>query len=250
MQLKIRLFSLPACLLATAATLSAGTFPVVHSPSAETRITWAASELSTMLQEICPEDRFPITTEVPRDGDYILLTDDAASLLVREEIKSAHRDEPGEFVVSRIDSENRQIGIIAGHDARAVLDGVYSLLEQNLGYGFYLYRNASEAADTEPFAFRNWDLQDKPLVQERVLFNWYNFISGVSTWNLRDYKHWIRQAARMRHTDVMLHAYGWAPFTEFTHNGVTKPVEYLQTTPPSPRLPYGRATAAAPASGD
>jgi hypothetical protein len=34
----------------------------------------------------------------------------------------------------------------------------------------------------------------------------------------------------MRHTDVMLHTYGWGPFTQFSHNGVSKQVGHLQNT--------------------
>jgi len=69
-----------------------------------------------------------------------------------------------------------------------------------------------------------------PEYSERMVFNWYNFISEVSTWNLPEYKQWIRQSARMRNTSVMLHAYAWNPLTEFTHDGITKPTEYIQNT--------------------
>jgi Mn2+/Fe2+ NRAMP family transporter len=204
--------------------------PIVRSESAEPSEQWAATELANFLQELYPNDRFPVVKTAPAHGDYILLSGPSDSGVLKANIQPEEIDEPGEFVVKSIRTDEREIGIICGNTPRAVLDGVYSLLEQKLGFGFYLYRNASERAEKGAFSFDKWDLAAAPDYSERIIFNWYNFISGVTAWNLEDYKHWIRQAARMRHTDVMLHVYGWAPFTEFSHNGVTKEVEYLQNT--------------------
>ena len=205
--------------------------PIVYQQPAAPAEQWAAKELSEFLQTLYPENSFPVTqSPAPESGDYILLSSRPAGDILEMHIRPEEIDEPGEFVVKHIQADDREIGIICGSSPAAVRDGVYSLLEQKLGFGFYLYRNASEAAVSGDFNFEKWALHAKPLVTERVIFNWYNFISGVTAWNLEDYKHWIRQAARMRHTDVMLHVYGWAPFTEFSHNGVTKEVEYLQNT--------------------
>lgn len=214
----------------TASFATAATYPIVSPESTAASERWAAQELSTFLHEIYSGDSFPVVSKAPEAGDYILLTSHHNEDLIRAHIPREDFDEPGEFTVTRIESNGQRIGIICGNRPDAVRDGVYSLLEQKLGYGFYLYRDAAEAVTSGTFDFEGWDLVEQPIVGERVIFNWYNFISGVTTWNLEDYKHWIRQAARMRHTDVMLHAYGWAPFTEFTHNGVTKEVEYLQNT--------------------
>lgn len=210
--------------------VQAATYPIVYQKTANPAEQWAALELCSLLPKLYPKDRFFVIDELPCCGDYILLSSRIGDDMLKAHIKPEEVDEPGEFVVKHIKTEGRQIGIICGSSPQAVRDGVYSLLEQKLGYSFYLYRNATESAHQGNFNFDQWDLHAKPLVTERVIFNWYNFISGVTAWNLDDYKHWIRQAARMRHTDVMLHAYGWAPFTQFTHNGETKPVDYLQNT--------------------
>lgn len=215
------------CLSALA---SAATFPIVSPESAAPGERWAAQELSGFLSEVYLGDAYPVVGEAPEAGDYILLTSRHSDALIQTHIAAEGFDEPGEFTVTTVERDGRRIGVIVGERPGAVRDAVYSLLEQRLGYGFYLHRNAAEAAATGPFDFAGWDLQDKPQTTERVIFNWYNFLSGVTTWNLEDYKVWIRQAARMRHTDVMLHTYGWGPFTEFSHNGVTKEVEYLQNT--------------------
>ncbi len=218
------------CISLSASTAVAANYPVVLDEGADTRTRWAAMELSKFLREIYPDDRFPVVDSTPGSGDFIVLASGHGVDLVKDQVKRDEIDEPGEFVLKQTVEGARRVGMICGYDSRALLDGVYALLEQKLGYGFYLHRNASEAADRGAFTFNKWDLTARPLVHERLCFNWYNFISGVSAWNLSDYKHWIRQAARMRHTDVMLHTYGWGPFTQFTHNGVTKQVGHLQNT--------------------
>ena len=208
----------------------AGTYPIVCSTSADVRCQWAARELSGFLRLNHPEDDFPVTNSIPADGDFILLGTAREMRALSPSLQVREMDNQGELDVRHVRSGKREIGIIRGNDSRAVVDGVYALLEQTLGHGFYLYANASEAAAKGPFSFEKWDLAGHPLVRERVCFNWYNFISGVSAWNLPDYRHWIRQASRMKYNEVMLHSYGWGPFTQFTHNGVTKKVQYLQNT--------------------
>jgi hypothetical protein len=203
---------------------------IVKAPSAATPERWAASELSKFLGEIYPGNSFPVNGSAPEKASFILLSSDPEHPLVKQHIPAKEIDEEGEFSIRHIRATGRGIGIIAGNSARSVRDGVYTLLEQKLGQGFYLHRNVAESAHAGSFDFQGWGLNARPMFEERVIFNWYNFLSGVTAWNPADYKHWIRQAARMRHTDVMLHAYGWAAFTEFTHNGVTKPVEYLQNS--------------------
>jgi hypothetical protein len=62
------------------------------------------------------------------------------------------------------------------------------------------------------------------------VFNWHNFLSGCSTWDLADWQKWIDQSARMRFNTIMVHAYGNNPMFAFTHNGLEKPTGYLSTT--------------------
>ncbi|WP_309016589.1 alpha-glucuronidase family glycosyl hydrolase [Pelagicoccus sp. SDUM812003] len=210
--------------------LGAEVIPIVRSEAADVREKWAASELSRFLEEIYEGDRFPVRTKEPKSGGYILLGTHGSVPLLRELVDDSGVTKPGSFVVKRVTNGGREIGVIVGNNSRGTLDGVYALLEQKLGYGFYLHGNAAENADSGPFSFDKWDLAASPEFQERLVFNWYNFISGVSAWNLDDYKKWIRQSARMRYTSVMLHAYSWSPFHAFSYNGETKPVLRIQNT--------------------
>jgi hypothetical protein len=118
---------------------------------------------------------------------------------------------------------------IAGADRRGTLYAVYSLLE-HLGFGFYLSYTTAPPVQTGTPDFRNWHLRDKPLVADRIVFDWHNFLSSASTWELEDWQRYIDNAARMRFNDIMVHAYGNNPMFTFQFNELTKPVGYLATT--------------------
>lgn len=210
--------------------LNAATYPIIISDEADVREKWAASELSTFLGEIYEEDDFPVKTSIPRKGSFILLGTLETQPSLGLYVEGSQVEKPGSFVVNHGKFEGRTVGVICGNNSRGLLDGVYSFLEQTLGYGFYLHSNAKENVEKGAFSFEKWDFFAHPEFQERVVFNWYNFITGVSGWNLEDYKHWIRQCARMRYTQVMLHAYSWSPFHEFSYNGETKQVLRIQNT--------------------
>jgi len=71
---------------------------------------------------------------------------------------------------------------------------------------------------------------DRPLVAERIVFDWHNFLSGCSTWNLEDWQRWTAQSQAMGYNAIMVHAYGNNPMAGFTFQGLPKPVGYLSTT--------------------
>jgi len=71
---------------------------------------------------------------------------------------------------------------------------------------------------------------NRPLVPERIVFNWHNFLSGCSTWNLEDWQRWTAQSQKMGYNAIMVHAYGNNPMAGFTFQGKPKPVGYLSTT--------------------
>ena len=122
-------------------TLSAGVIPaseiaIVADPAAGTRENWAASELSGCLGALYPGESFPVVGKHPQTRPFILLSSDPGHPLIKQHVPVGDMDEEGEFSIRRISDGSREIGIIAGNSPRAVLDGVYSLLEQKLGHGF------------------------------------------------------------------------------------------------------------------
>ena len=107
--------------------------------------------------------------------------------------------------------------LIISPDERGFLNATYALLEQ-LGYGFYI------SGDVVPeqkiwSGFDDWEMEDAPLTGDRFLFNWHNFLSGCSGWNLQDWQMWIDQANKMRYNGIMVHAYGNNPMFNFEYLG-------------------------------
>ena len=189
----------------------------------------AGDTLAGFLGAIYPKARFVRAGTLPAEGRAVLLGTMASAAEIRPYVEARQLEVAGSFVVKTAERDGRQIGIIAGADPRAVLHAVYALAER-LGYGFYISEETSPAATDEPLDFRRWELADAPLAEERIIFNWHNFLSSCSTWDLAEWKDWIRRSAAMRYTGVMVHAYGNNPMVSFTHNGQTKPVGYLTTT--------------------
>ena len=114
------------------------------------------------------------------------------------------------FRVTVVRDGGRETAIVAGADPRGCAYGVYALLEK-LGCGFYLSYDALPPPRGEAFSFQGWELADAPLVRERIVLNWHNFLSGCSTWNLPEWEAWIRQSQKMGYNGVMVHAYGNNP---------------------------------------
>lgn len=116
---------------------------------------------------------------------------------------------------------------ISGGSARGVQNGVYGILKK-LGYDFYL--SFESAPQTGAFSYSDWQLADKPLKGKRIIFNWHNFLSGCTGWDLEQWQLWIDNASKIGFNTVMVHAYGNNPMQSFSFNGKEKDLGYLTTT--------------------
>lgn len=197
----------------------AARIPIVLSSQAGEVERTAASELAEHLTKLYPRDQFELASLPPRQGKAILLGGASRVLAIKAP------SDPESFMVGH----RGERGYIVGATPRAVLHGVYALLEK-LGWGFYLSYDAAPAPRQEPFSFAAWDLADKPVIRDRVIFQWHNFLSSASAWEYEDWQRWIDGASRMRFNTVMIHAYGNNPMFSFRYNGEEKPVGYLATT--------------------
>ena len=202
---------------------------VVLGPEASAVERIAARDLTATLQKLFPGERFEVAAEPARSGRCILLGTRKShprldQLLPPRELTAAES-----FVVTVVRDGERESAIIAGADPRGSAYGVYALLEK-LGCGFYLSYDALPPPRTEAFSFQGWELADAPLVRERIVFEWHNFLSGCSTWNLPQWEAWIRQSQKMGYNAVMVHAYGNNPMVSYSFRGKAKPVGYLSTT--------------------
>jgi hypothetical protein len=215
-------------LMAPLSRLVAADIPVFVPPNASSVERLAAADLSEFLGRLYPRERFVATTTFPEFGSGIVVGCSATSEVVHGLIHSPP-SAPESFRIAVWRNPGRELGVIAGADPHGVAYGVYALLEK-LGCGFYLSCDALPPAKEAAFSFDAWQLSDQPVVRDRLVFDWHNFLSGCSTWNLPQWKSWILQAQKMRYNAVMVHAYGNNPMVSFQFNGRDKPVGYLSTT--------------------
>jgi hypothetical protein len=210
--------------------LPSGKIMVLTGPKASPAEQAFRTEFTGLLQGVFRQPRLAMGSNfLPRHGQAILLGTPSSYPLITRYVKPERLSRPESFVVTTAKEGDCELGIIAGADPRGVAYGVYRLAEK-LGWGFYLSYDAKPEKKREAFSFEGWELADSPLFPNRIVFNWHNFLSGCSTWNLAEWQKWTTQAQKMGYNGVMVHAYGNNPMVQFELNGVKKPVGYLTTT--------------------
>lgn len=174
-----------------------------------------AEILQKYLAEIYPSNTFYYTSVLPRDGDIIVL-----------QINTDLKDEA--FKIHSTEEINRVILHIAAGSRSGLYYAVYQLLE-SFGAGFFLsFETMPE--NREEMDLRKINITDKPLTRERIVFNWHNFLSGCSSWDFEDWKHYIDQSSKMRFNGLMTHFYANDPTFVFSHKGVKKIPGYMPNT--------------------
>ena len=175
----------------------------------------AADELKAYLARLYPATQFAINAPAPR-GTYSI------QLLVDATLPAE-----GYAVKSESGANATKLAIRAGSPV-GLLYGVYALLEK-AGCGFYLSYEVVPTK-TNPDELFKISLTDKPLVGQRIVMDWHNFLSSCSTWDLENWQHYIRQAVKLRFNTLMIHTYGNNPMIEFTYQDHKKPFGYLTTS--------------------
>jgi hypothetical protein len=203
--------------------LGAATIPVLLNSPAPAVERLAAADLSQMLGRIYPNNEFPLITAAPASEACIVIGD-ASDPALKNVAGDALRG-PESFAVLHLGNR----GLIIGADPRGASYGVYRLLEK-LGCGFYESFDVVPPPSAESFSFAQWNFADAPTVSRRFVFEWHNFLSGCSSWDLGDWKQWILQSHKMGFNGIMVHAYGDNPMVCFSCNGQTKPVGWLSST--------------------
>ena len=203
--------------------------PIVVSRRAATLTRFAASELSKYLQVLYPGSAFPVRESSLPAALCVRLGTLEDSPQLSKYVTPGLLPSPDSFMVTTAREGETTSGVIVGADARGLLFAVYALLE-TLGFGFYLSYDAYPEPQRGPFRLDGWQFADAPLSEERIVFTWHNFLSGCSAWSLPDWQNWISQAAKMRYSSIMVHAYGNNPMYSFTHNGQRKPTGFWPTS--------------------
>ncbi|MDR1224039.1 MAG: hypothetical protein LBL07_14345 [Tannerella sp.] len=188
---------------------------VVLASDASPAVRSATEDLVASLNKVFPKDNF-------------ILEDNAnISNLRRIEIAVDGQGTFESFRVTRANEDN--VLRIAGADPLGAVYGVYALLEY-YGCGFYMTYDTYPAPEKGRWRLPEKDFADAPLARERYSFNWHNFLSGCSGWDLAQWKSWIDQCRKMRYNVIMVHAYGNNPMFTFEYKGITKEAGVLAST--------------------
>lgn len=190
---------------------------------------FAATELSTYLTKLYPSYSFPVTQEAA-SGKTIVLT-----------VNPAGKDLPESLEGYAISADETKAVILSKSDA-GLINGVYGLLE-HLGVGFYLSEEILPAPAKE-FSFKGWQLRNEPLVKDRFVFNWHNFLSGCTGWDEEQWVEWVERSRKMGYNAIMVHAYFNNPMHTYSFNGVAKRSGYYATSA------IGRDWGSVPIDGD
>ena len=118
--------------------------------------------------------------------------------------------------------------LVRGKTPRALQNGIYGLLKE-LGWNFYLSFEVPPS-EPKPLDFSAIHIENAPLKEKRIIFNWHNFISGCTGWDYAQWQQWIDNASKIGFNTVMVHAYGNNPMCSFSCNGKEKELGYLTTT--------------------
>lgn len=182
---------------------------------------FASNELSNYLNKLYGNADFSLAEKDGNADFQLMLTNQVLARGI--EIS----DLPQQLESYKIANHNHQLFIIAP-DERGLLNATYALLESQ-GYGFYLSGDIIPE-QKEWTGFESWELQDEPTTGDRILFNWHNFLSGCTGWNLPDWQIWIDQANKMRFNSIMVHAYGNNPMFSFEYLGEKKTTGLLNNS--------------------
>ena len=201
---------------------------------------YAARELQRYLNQILGS-LLTIETAKP-DGTlsgrvFLLGTRESNPLIAKlaeESLIQVSASDPGPqgYVLKKAGQEFRlpksratEILVIAGSDEEGCLYGVYGLLEEHYGIGFYLGGDVLPEKKT-PLRLPDMDERKKPAVGIRGVLPWTNFPQSATSYSWQDWKFILDQMAKMRMNFLHIHNYNGEAghnemFHNVTHDGIT-----------------------------
>ncbi|MCX6872395.1 MAG: carbohydrate-binding protein [Verrucomicrobia bacterium] len=128
--------------------------------------------------------------------------------------------EPGPqgYVLKKLTVSGQEVLVIGGSDEIGCLYGVYGLLEEHYGVGFYLGGDVLPDKKA-PLVLPEVDERKAPAVQIRGFLPWTNFPQSATVYSWDDWRFIIDQAAKMRFNFIHIHNYnGEQGHNEMFHN--------------------------------
>ena len=137
-------------------------------------------------------------------------------------------NDPGEqgYVLKRFTYNDQEVLAIAGSDMTGVLYGVYGLLEDYYGIGFYLGGDVLPDTKSPLTLAPVVDEKKAPEQYIRGFLPWTNFPQSATVYSWEDWKFIIDQMAKMKMNLLNIHNYSGEAghnemFHNFTYNGIT-----------------------------
>lgn len=130
---------------------------------------------------------------------------------------------PQGYLLKKLDNNGQELIVIAGSDAEGVLYGVYGLLDDYYGVGFYL--GGDILPDKKDFYLPDVDEKKAPQMVIRGFLPWTNFPQSATVYSWEDWKFIIDQAAKMRMNFIHIHNYNFGP-KNVGHNEMFHNFEY------------------------
>jgi hypothetical protein len=211
---------------------------VVGSAASEME-RYAAKELQRYLYQISgtlPEIRTNVTTF--RHPSFLIgqpKSNAAIAKLVKERMIAISPSDPGPqgYLLKTIKSNGQRIVIIVGGDETGCLYGVYGLLADCYGIGFFL---GGDMLPEKKASLSLVDVDEKktPSMYIRGFLPWTNFPQSATSYSWEDWKFILDQMAKMRLNFIHIHNYNGElghneMYHNFTYKGYTSRV-WMPTT--------------------
>src|SRR6056297_990950 len=158
------------------------TISITFDKTAEDEIIMAADELTEHFSKIYTEYNFRKNTQ-------------ASKTIILEVNNQVNSHEEAYRLKTNSDSDT--LAVIQGSDSKGLLYGVYDFLSMH-GVEFLLSETIFPKQKEKILVF-DTTLINFPHSNRRLVFNWHNFLTGVTSWNFREYKSWIDQSRRMKY---------------------------------------------------
>ena len=203
------------CMASCSLTQSNENVKIVLDKDAPQAVVSAANDLVYALKQVFPDDNFMVENNSDTKNTRCI------EIVI---------DGNGANESFRLTGINEGKGLkVSGADALGAVYGIYALME-HYGCGFYMTYDTYPVPEEGLWVPPKEDFSDAPLIRERYSFNWHNFLSGCSGWDLDQWISWIDQCRKMRYNVIMVHSYGNNPMFTFEFKGITKPSGVLSST--------------------
>lgn len=219
-------------LVTTTSAITAG--QIIVGASAPEMEKYAARELQRYLYEISGT-LLPVNSDSAAiDKPTFVVGQKTTNTKINDLVNAAYftvgPTDPGAqgYVLKKVTYNSQEVIAIAGSDAQGSLYGVYGLLDDYYGIGFYL--GGDVLPDTRStLNLVSVDEKKAPRQYIRGFLPWTNFPQSATVYSVEDYKSIIDQMTKMRLNFIHIHNYNGEAghnemFHNFTYNNITSRV--------------------------